>query len=664
MGNPDLPFNILRKKFDSQIPVLKGDITGGWYRLPTSTAELTAQKFAVDRKLPNAEKWSTIATLIDENYTYPATEFRRAWDCLLWNDEHSYGASGYQGRRVYETWMQHRDWINKAEEVAELEHKKALKTISSHITSTGSNTVVFNPTAQKRRELVIHEKDEKIAIADIPPFGYTTISNDEFKYSKKSVYEGDAPTIENKYYRVSFADNGSVKSIFDKVLKKELLKTNAAFLANELIYTQDNHISYSVPEKAKFEVWTQKERTIVLIKTVHKMLGAEIEITITLPSHEKRIEFENKIHHAKDLVNKNRYYRYGYYSFPFNVSRSRRYCNLNGCVAEYGKDVTGHGTDTYMATSEWCCAENNDFGVALFQLDSQLIEFDKIHPDKTDYGNLGAGSEVYSHIFCDWLQMHVPGGSHLDYNFRYAITSYAGNFQKAKIPQMAERFSNPIDTIDIGAQKGTLPEKSYSFMSINKDLRLICLKRAEDGNGIIARLYGNAKSSNIKMNIANDLKIERVCIDESPLDNQNSCIDGFLTYRLKKDGLSLNIRETKELKGENGAPAPIGSVYTGLITKPCATCGELSGQLYLEWGQNNESDLSHYKLYRSEKADFEADEKTFIADVLPGEYCVGLYVDIGLKSHTTYFYRVCAVNKDGKCGKISDAFSGITREDF
>ena len=50
----------------------------------------------------------------------------RAWWHLILNDEHSYGTSGYQGRRVFETWMQHRDWIERAAATASNELNKAV----------------------------------------------------------------------------------------------------------------------------------------------------------------------------------------------------------------------------------------------------------------------------------------------------------------------------------------------------------------------------------------------------------------------------------------------------------------------------------------------------------------------------------------------------------
>ena len=84
--------------------------------------------------------------------------------------------------------------------------------------------------------------------------------------------------------------------------------------------------------------------------------------------------------------------------------------------------------------------------------------------------------------------------------------------------------------------------------------------------------------------------------------------------------------------------------------------------LYLLWGANREKNLSHYELYRSEDPDFVPCEDNRIARVEPEEYRCGRFIDRGLGTHTTYWYRVRAVNTAGVAGDFSEAFSGTTRE--
>ena len=651
LGNPDEPFRILREKHEKEIPVITGDIAGGWYQHPVATPELLADKFAADRLLPTAEKWATVAGALDTDYTYPATLFRRAWDYLLYNDEHSYGTSGYQGRKVYETWMQHRDWIEKATQTAQEENDLALQTIAARIPAEEDSVAIFNPTALERQELV--ETEDGAAIANIPPFGYKVLKKAVFRDSKLETEKPSAPpVIENAYYRISFAENGSITSVFDKALNRELLDASNIYRANELIYTKDNHKTFFVPERADFTVQTHLDKTVVTVQTEVPGLGADIQQTITLPAHEKRIDIDNRLYHVKDMVNDDRYYRYLYCAFPFAIENSHRYCHLSGAVAEYGVDVTGHGTDVYMAVNEWCCAENRNFGVALMMLDSQLVEFDHIHPDKTDFGSTGDGSAVFAYLANDWLQMHTPGGSYLDYRFRFSITSYEGTYKTAKIPEMAERYANPVQLVALSKQSGSLNGDSQSFLEIPQGQRLVSLKRADDGDGIIARLYGTGAAL---------VGAQRVRVDETPLLGDTASRGGFTAYRLGSGVLHLKERALPEA---SGSPAPIGSVYTGLITHPCAAAGEAAGHLYLLWGHNIEEDFSHYKLYRSEESGFVPSQDNFLADIQPEAYCVGRYEDKGLKDNTPYYYRVCAVNKAGKAGPFSREFCGITKEIF
>ena len=133
------------------------------------------------------------------------------------------------------------------------------------------------------------------------------------------------------------------------------------------------------------------------------------------------------------------------------------------------------------------------------------MEFDHIHPDKTDFGDAGESSEIFVYVANDWLQRHIPGGSYLNFCLRYSITSYKNNYNDAEIPEKAERFMNPLDLIRIPAQTGKLKAAEYSFLKLPENMRFVCLKRADDGNGMIARFCGEKSVNNFDFGIPSEL---------------------------------------------------------------------------------------------------------------------------------------------------------------
>jgi hypothetical protein len=134
-----------------------------------------------------------------------------------------------------------------------------------------------------------------------------------------------------------------------------------------------------------------------------------------------------------------------------------------------------------------------------------------------------------------------------------------------------------------------------------------------------------------------------------------------VTAEARQGAVSQPVRAATRSAGDS-PPAKVGSVYRGLITDPRAWRGDEPDILYLQWGQNTESDLSHYELYRGDSPEFELGENTFVAKVEPGPYVVVPYEDKGLKPHTAYYYRVRAVDRDGHRGPPSEVCMGVTRE--
>ena len=579
VGDLEMPFDYLREHFGDDIPTLRGEITSGWLQHPASTPELLAAKFEADRLLPEAEALMSVASAKSKD-AYPHDDLKRAWWHLIMNDEHSYGVSGYKGRRVFETWLQHRDWIVKARTTADTILGEALGKLGE----------------------------------DVP--------------KGPEIIPANGKTVENGFYRISVTDNGIITSIYDKELDRELLNGEA----NRFLYTQDNHKTWCDPA----------------------LLGAEFIQTVSLDKNEKLIYIDNELKHPTDLFNNHRYYRYGYYQFPFAVDNARFYAQLNGPVMEPYKDLTGHSTDAYVGAREWSSVENGDFGIALMQWDSSLMEFGEIHPDKTSYsfGKLPEGkSALYSYAFTDWLQMHNPDGEG-NLRFRYAITSYSGTWRDAHIPGLARKVTDPYYSI---------LEKHIGADAPN--VQIITVKAAEDGRGFIVRLK-ETEGRSVVTSISRDFLKHRRMVRTDILENDIKRIRNGKVSVKPYEYVTLRIAPRKKVKFSEATSD--GYEYTGLITRPCATHGGADGQLYLEWGADMDKDFDHYELYRSTEPGFECSQDTFVCEVrnevydgIP--YRIARYEDTGLDSHRRYYYRVRTVSKDGVKGDFSDEFSAITR---
>ena len=187
VGDLDEPFEKVRARFGDRIPVLRGEMTSGWAQLVNAAPDLLADKFEADRTLELAERLGERAGTLDR------TSVDAAWQYLIYNDEHSYGVSGYVGRRIFETWMQHRDWIERASAIASNELRKATAKLGIRPAETPGEEVRPGTTA------------------------------------------------ENRFYRVTVNAKGELASLYDKELKRELLGGPA----NRLLYTRDNHRSWA-----------------------------------------------------------------------------------------------------------------------------------------------------------------------------------------------------------------------------------------------------------------------------------------------------------------------------------------------------------------------------------------------------------------------------------
>lgn len=557
VGRLDEPLGLFEKKWGARLPVVKGDFTCAWDRAIPAFAEIYARKLAADRALPVAEARATIACA-RKAAAYPKDDFTRAYEALQLTDDHSYGFSGYSGRRCYDTWAQHLDWLETAE-----------RTVARHIPA----------------------QDEPVAPGILCRDGVT----------------------ENSWYRL-VVTNGVIYSMFDKELGRELL----AAPANRLLYTRDIYKTWSGPETLRADSISSK---------------------VFLASDRKAVLVENRIVNVRDLLNTDRFKRYGHYAFPFKVENPRFFSQLNGPVVDAFSGIAPHTANSFSCVRDWCCVENGAYGVALVQKDTSVTEFGIQHGERAyRREKTPRSSSIYSLVFGDGLQWHLAGPP--SFKFRYVITSYAGDWKKAGMPAFAAR-----ETRSLAADAGVAAAVSVD----SPHVELVALKVADDAKGYIVRVRetaGRAARATLRQNLvpgARYVLTDALERDKTVLEGPSFDIKpfAFATMRITKDGLEIPFAKPSEK-------------WTGLIVRPRAFAGGLKGQLYLLWGA--EDGVDEYELYRDGKKIAVVKRETEDGIKLMNVR----YDDRGLEPGREYEYRVRPVLPGG-AGKPGAPFRGKTR---
>jgi len=106
-----------------------------------------------------------------------------------------------------------------------------------------------------------------------------------------------------------------------------------------------------------------------------------------------------------------------------------------------------------------------------------------------------------------------------DHEFRYAIYPHEGQWDKAEVFREAERLSVPLEPAQAGAHGGDLPRR-HSFLNVEPaNLILSALKRAEDGKGLIIRLFNpTTKSLEGKLRFFKPIASAHLCdLEENPI---------------------------------------------------------------------------------------------------------------------------------------------------
>jgi alpha-mannosidase len=460
----------------------------------TTQAKVKKLNRETEHRLLEAETFATIAAL--GGAPYPAEDLERLWKLLLLNQFHDI-LPGTSISEVYED--THRQLEEAASGAEELRDKALLRLASG---ATGAQTTVANALLHPRPLTVLLPVDSNAGIVDadgnhlpaqmtaegllvhapdreVPGLGWVslTLHNEDAPPGATSGVEversGDGASIENEILRVEIDAEGHLRRVYDKEAGREVLDGGGNRLR---VYADkpgnwdawDVQAGYEmegeeVPGAEGVEV-AEEGPLRGAVRVERRFRGSRISQTYKLLSGSRRLDIETHVDWRERQVLLRAL-------FPLNVrSHEATFETMYGVVKRPAHRNTSWDEVRFEVCSHrFCDLSEPGYGVA-------LLNDGKYGHSARD--NVLGMSLLRSPLYPDPL---ADEGEH---RFTYSLFPHPGDWTVAGVAREALALNSPLIVANGGAPSG------YGFVAAEGvELALGSLKMAEDGRGVVLRLY-------------------------------------------------------------------------------------------------------------------------------------------------------------------------------
>ena len=401
---------------------------------------------------------------------------------------------------------------------------------------------------------------------DVPELGYNTyalrLREPEFVYKTayredRSFIGNDSGILENEYLKITLNSNGTF-TMLNKETGREFKNMHyftdegqvgsahkyVTPVRNPMLTSIGNSAKITLKEnnelRATFKVEMELEipaaATLDGRDRLHETVKMPIMYELTLEKGSKYLKVHTK------LTNKARDHKL-YVSFPSGIMTDTDYAESAFAVEERSirHKLTKDNVEPFAPChpmQNFCGVSNGKEGLAFFS--GGLREYE-IRDDKertiaitllrTQRAYMTANPDMTPEEFDKYTGLHSFG--ELEYN--YALYPHTGSWESGKVQEQAYDFKVGIKAIQGVPVDGELPSKN-SFIEINNDkIVLAAIKKAEDKDGLIVRLWNKSDEDTTA-----DIKIA-LPITKAELVKMN---EEKLSDILQKDG-KISVKITK-----------------------------------------------------------------------------------------------------------------------
>ncbi len=313
-------------------------------------------------------------------------------------------------------------------------------------------------------------------------------------------------TLENENIRVEIDPaSGSIKSVFSKVLGRELVDRSEAFGLNDYLYTL-GRVTGEGYSRITTPVTISTEDPGPVVGTIriesHAPGCNQLVRRIRIFSGSDRIDLINDVDKKRELAPES-----VYFAFPFNVLGGQTRINAPFAVIRPEKDQLPGANRNYYCVQRWVDVSNADYGVTWVTRDAPMLKF---HPfkiigrgrgclpvetmmyDKTPEGvpdfwerRIDPGEFFYSWVMTNHWETNYKAFQEGPHRFEYTLLPHA-EYDQAVAQRGAIEVTQPLVAFPVDSEKRVIQPP----MKVDSDgIVVSSLRPARDGEATMVRLF-------------------------------------------------------------------------------------------------------------------------------------------------------------------------------
>ena len=532
------------EKVQEKLPVWNDEMYYEFHRGTYTSQARTKKNNRKSELLYRRAEMASIFSLKETGAEYPYADLLKGYKALLTHQFHDI-IPGSSIHSVYEDAQKnYSEILGNGAQIA----SAAQQALCGSIAHPANTVVVFNYLSWQRSEPVTvplpegmgslsvrNDKGQEVPsrqytedgaqyleflAENVPPMGYASFVLVPGQAKEDARVSVSKTSMENGFYRVALDENGILTSVYDKLSEREVL----AGPSNVLKIFEDKpggETAWNIDIEYQNKEWSLEQAVSVEIleasplkgalRVVRKFHNSTITQDIVLYADLDRIEFRTAVDwHEREKMLKAEF-------LPDILSSKATYEIQFGAIERPTHENTSYDRTKFeVCGHKWADLSEGDYGVSLlndckygYDIKENRMRLtllrSPIDPDLT--------ADQGYHTFC------------------YAIRPHKGGWTAAGTVQAGYALNVPLEAqFCPDAAEGSLPpEKSY-FQVSKGNVILDTVKAAEDGDGIILRLY---ESSGTKTRVslqsalpfAEALECNLVEENERPAETEGSAVN-------------------------------------------------------------------------------------------------------------------------------------------